>query len=115
MAVTIYHNPRCSTSRKVLEAIRAHGVEPRIVLYLETPPDRATLSRLLEAAGCKPSQAVRRKEAAYEAQGLGAAGTTEETVLAAMLAHPILIERPLVETPKGVRLCRPAERVEELF
>jgi arsenate reductase len=115
MAATIYHNPRCSTSRKVLEAIRAHGVEPEIVLYLETPPDRAVLTGLLARAGLTAGDILRRKEPLYKELGLDAPGTSDAQVLDALLAHPILIERPLVETGKGVRLCRPVELVEELF
>ncbi len=110
---TIYHNPRCSTSRNVLEAIRATGVEPTIVEYLKTPPSRDGLRKLLDDAGLKPSEAVRKREALYTELGL--ADADEETIFAAMADNPILIERPIVVTDKGTRLARPAATVEEIL
>jgi arsenate reductase len=115
MGVTIYHNPRCRTSRKVLEAIRARGVEPEIIAYLATPPSAATLANLLRRAGLPVREAVRRKEALFGSLGLDAPGVTEAALLAAMAAHPILIERPIVVTEAGVRLCRPPERLAEIL
>lgn len=115
MSVTIYHNPRCGTSRKVLEAIRARGIEPVIVEYLKTPPDAATLSRLLVAMGIPARALLRRKEAAFAELGLDDPAKAEAALVAAMAAHPILIERPIVVTEKGAVLCRPAERVQELL
>lgn len=110
---TIYHNPRCSTSRTVLGLIRDAGVEPTVVKYLETPPDRAGLQRLLDDAGLRPSQAVRRREALYKELGL--ADADEDTVFEAMLAHPVLIERPFVVTDKGTVLARPAASVSTVL
>lgn len=112
-SATIYHNPRCSTSRTVLESIRAAGVEPTIVKYLETPPSRETLRKLLDDAGLKPSQAVRKREALYKELGL--ADADEDTIFAAMVDNPILIERPIVVTDKGTRLARPAASVAEIL
>ena len=115
MAVTIFHNPRCGTSRTTLELIRAAGIEPVVVEYLRTPPTRDRLAQLLRDAGLRPRDALRRKEALYEELGLDDPSLSEDALLAAMVEHPILIERPLVESPAGVRLCRPAERVRELL
>jgi arsenate reductase len=112
MAVTIYHNSRCSTSRRTLDYIRAAGVEPNIVNYLETPPTRAELADLIGQMGLQPADVVRRKEALFGELGLADAGPDE--LLEAMAAHPILIERPIVVSPSGVRLCRPAEKVGEI-
>lgn len=114
VAVTIYHNPRCSTSRKTLDHLRAAGIEPEIVLYLDAPPSRAELARLIDAMGVQPADIVRRKEPLFAELGLGAAGTEQARILDAMAEHPILIERPIVVAPGGVRLCRPAERVAEI-
>lgn len=111
--VTIYHNPKCSNSRGALELIRAAGIAPTIIEYLATPPDRAELADLLRRAGLTPRQAVRTKEALYREFDLDAAD--EDALLNAMVAHPVLIERPLVVTPKGVRLCRPPEQVLDLL
>ncbi|MGB3865223.1 MAG: arsenate reductase (glutaredoxin) [Xanthobacteraceae bacterium] len=109
MDVTIYHNSRCSNSRGALELIRAAGIEPTIVEYLTMPPSRAVLKDLLRRAGLTPRQAIRAKEALYRDLKLDAAD--DDALLDAMVAHPVLIERPLVVTPNGVRLCRPPERV----
>ena len=115
MDITIYHNPRCGTSRNTLAAIREAGHEPRVVEYLATPPTRAELRAMLAAAGLTPRAALRSKEALVRELGLDAPGVSGEAVLDAMLAHPVLIERPFVVTPKGVRLCRPVERVRDIL
>jgi arsenate reductase len=111
--VTIYHNPKCSNSRGTLDLIRAAGIAPTIVEYLATPPARAELADLLQRAGLSPRQAIRAKETLYRELNLAAAD--DDALLDAMVAHPVLIERPLVVTPKGVRLCRPPERVLDLL
>ena len=111
--ITIYHNPQCSTSRATLGLIRDAGIEPHIVEYLKTPPSRAVLADLLTRAGLTPRQAIRTKEALYRELRLDAAD--DDALLDAMIAHPVLIERPLVATSDGVRLCRPSELVVELL
>jgi arsenate reductase len=111
--ITIYHNPRCGTSRTVLGILTDAGLEPEVVRYLDTPPSRDELRALLDAAGLKPSQAIRRKESVYA--DLGLETVDEETLLAAMAENPILIERPIVVTDKGTRLARPAETVREIL
>lgn len=111
--VTIYHNPNCSNSRGALELIHAAGITPTVVEYLETPPSRAELADLLRRAGLTPREAIRTKETLYRELNLAAAD--DDAMLDAMIAHPVLIERPLVVTAKGVRLCRPPERVLDLF
>lgn len=113
MDVTIYHNPKCSNSRGALELIRAAGITPTIIDYLKTPPSRAELADLLRRAGLTPRQAIRTKEALYRDLKLDAAD--DAALLDAMAAQPVLIERPLVVTPNGVRLCRPPERVLDLL
>jgi arsenate reductase len=113
--ITIYHNPQCGTSRNTLAMIRNSGVEPRVIDYLKSPPHRATLQALIAATGQPVIEAVRRKEAAFTELGLDAPGTTDEQLIDAMLAHPILINRPLVVTPLGTRLCRPSERVLDIL
>ena len=115
MAVTIYHNPACSTSRRTLALIREAGIEPAVVQYLKTPPDRPTLERLIAAMGIPARGLLRRKEALYRELGLADPGLSDEAAIDAMLAHPILIERPVVETDRGVRLCRPPETVREIL
>lgn len=115
MDITIYHNPRCGTSRNTLAAIREAGHEPQVVEYLANPPSREQLARLIADAGLQPRDAVRRKEALYAELGLDRPEVTDAALLDAMAAHPILIERPFVVTPNGVRLCRPFERVREVF
>jgi arsenate reductase (glutaredoxin) len=112
-SATIYHNPRCSTSRTVLETIRGAGVEPKIIEYLKTPPTRDELRTLLDDAGRKPSEAVRKRESLYKELGL--ADADEETIFAAMVDNPILIERPIVVTDKGTRLARPPASVTEIL
>jgi arsenate reductase len=115
MPVTIYHNPKCATSRKVLEALRARGAKPRIVEYLKTPPDRKTLQALLKAMRMEPRDLLRRRGTPYDALDLDNPGLNRERLIDAMLQHPILIERPIVVTDKGTRLCRPPERLEEIL
>ena len=111
----IYHNPRCSTSRTTLGLIRDAGVEPRIVEYLKTPPTRDELRDLIKRAGLTPRQVIRTKENLYRELKLDDPAVTEGQLLDAMVTHPILIERPLVATAKGVRLCRPPESVIDLL
>ena len=115
MEITIYHNPRCGTSRNTLAAIREAGHEPQVVEYLVNPPTREQLARLIADAGLQPRDAVRRKEALYAELGLDRPEVDDPALLDAMTTHPILIERPFVVTPKGVRLCRPFERVREIL
>ena len=115
MTITIYHNPACGTSRNTLEMIRQSGTEPRIVEYLKTPPTRAELTRLIAAMGLTPRQLLRQKGALYDELGLADPNLDDDALLDAMMAHPILINRPIVVTPLGTRLCRPAERVLEIL
>ncbi|HEY4923582.1 MAG TPA: arsenate reductase (glutaredoxin) [Roseiarcus sp.] len=115
MDAIIYHNPACETSRNVLAMIRNSGVEPHIVEYLKSPPTRLLLSQLLARAGLTARQILREKDTPFQALGLGDPSLGEEALLDAIGAHPILINRPLVVTPKGVRLCRPSERVLDLL
>jgi arsenate reductase len=109
----IYHNPRCSTSRKTLELLHASGIEPEVVEYLKTPPSRAELSTMIRAAGIEVRAAVRNREALYAELELDDA--TDDQLLDAMAEHPILIERPFVVTPKGTRLARPVDTVREIL
>ncbi len=113
--VTIYHNPSCATSRKVLAAIRASGAEPRVIEYLKTPPSRAELKSLLSRMGMTPRALLRRRGTPFDELGLDDLKQSDDALIDAMLAHPILIERPIVVTERGVRLCRPAERLAEIF
>jgi len=115
VAVTIYHNPGCSNSRGALALIRAAGIEPTIIEYLKHPPDRATLAALLERMGFSARELLRPKESLYAELGLEAAHWSEEQLIGHMVAHPVLMNRPIVVTPRGVRLCRPPERVLELL
>ncbi|PWF43387.1 arsenate reductase (glutaredoxin) [Massilia glaciei] len=115
MDITIYHNNRCGTSRNTLEMIRNTGVEPTVVAYLEQPPTRAALSGMIAKAGLTVREAMRSKEALFEELRLDAPGVGDEALLDAMLAHPILINRPFVVTPLGVRLCRPSELVLDIL
>lgn len=110
---TIYHLPRCSTSRKTLERLRDAGVEPTVVKYLDEGWTKDQLRQLFEDAGLTPAQAVRRRESLYAELDL--AGATDEQLLEAMVAHPILVERPFVVTEKGTRLARPVESVDEIL
>ena len=115
MSATIYHNPLCGTSRKTLEILRESGEEPRIVEYLKTPPDRAELKGLYERAGIRPRDGLRAKESLAQELGLNRPEATDDEILDAMVEHPILIERPIVETQKGVRVCRPQDTVREIL
>ena len=115
MDVILYHNPACGTSRNVLALIRNSGVEPHIIDYQKCPPTRALLAQLIERAGLTTREMLRKKGTPFEELGLGDLTLSDDTLLEAMMAHPILIERPLVVTPKGVRLCRPSERVIDLL
>jgi arsenate reductase len=115
MTVTIYHNPSCGTSRNTLAMIRESGEEPVIVEYLKHPPDRARLRALADAMGLPVRALLREKGTPYAELDLGNSKWTDDQLLDFMLSHPILIQRPIVETPKGVRICRPAETVLELL
>lgn len=115
MDITIYHNPACGTSRNTLALIRNAGVDPEVIEYLKTPPSRATLARLIKDAGLSVRQALREKEKLFAELGLADASLTDEQLLDAMLAHPILINRPFVMTPAGTRLCRPSELLLEIL
>ena len=112
---TIYHNPKCGTSRKVLGWLREAGIEPNIVEYLKTPPTTAKMKALLKDMGLTPREVLRRKEAAYAELNLDSPEKTDADLLAALAAHPILMERPILVTPKGTVLCRPAERAREVM
>ncbi len=115
MDVIIYHNPDCGTSRNVLAMIRNSGVEPHIVEYLKCPPTRLFLTQLLARAGLAVREILREKGTPYHDLGLGDPDLSDDALLDAIAAHPILINRPRVVTPKGVRLCRPSERVLDLL
>ena len=115
MTVTIYHNPACGTSRNVLALIRNSGEEPRVVEYLKTPPDRAELVELIRRMGIPVRGLLRRKDTPYDALGLDAPTFTDDQLIDLMLAQPILINRPIVVTPLGVRLCRPSEAVLDIL
>ena len=113
--VTIYHNPACGTSRNTLALIRNAAVEPTVIEYLKTPPDRTTLIDLLRRMGMHPRQLLREKGALYGELGLAADHWTDDQLIDQMLAHPILINRPIVVTPWGVKLCRPSEAVLDIL
>ena len=113
--VKIYHNPDCGTSRNVLAMIRNAGIEPEIVLYLETPPARARLAAMIAASGLCVRQVLREKCTPYAELGLAEDNWSDEQLLDFMMAHPILINRPLVVTPLGTRLCRPSEVVLDIL
>ena len=115
MDATIYHNPQCGTSRNTLGLIRNAGIEPTVIEYLKNPPDRATLVDLIQRAGLSVRDAVREKGTPFAELGLDNPATTDEQLIDAMLAHPILINRPFVVTPAGVRLCRPSEAVLDIL
>ncbi len=115
MTVTIYHNPDCGTSRNTLAMIRASGETPVVIEYLKTPPDKARLTALLDAMGHTPRALLREKGTPYAELGLDDPKWSDAELIDVMLAHPILINRPIVETPNGTRLCRPSERVLELL
>jgi arsenate reductase (glutaredoxin) len=109
----IYHNPKCSTSRKTLDLLRDNGIEPAVIQYLKTPPSRAELVRMIRDAGIEVRTAVRKREPLYAELNL--ADATDDRLLDAMAEHPILIERPFVVTPKGTRLGRPIDAVREIL
>ncbi|ODT14457.1 MAG: arsenate reductase (glutaredoxin) [Kaistia sp. SCN 65-12] len=115
MSITIFHNPACGTSRNTLAMIRQSGEEPTVIEYLKTPPSRDTLVALLAAMKLAPRAVLREKGTPYAELGLGDLSLTDDALLDAMMAHPILINRPIVVTDKGVRLCRPSERVLDLL
>ena len=115
MNAVIYHNPKCGTSRNTLALIRHAGIEPEVIEYLVHPPSRARLAELIASAGLRVRDAIRQKEAPYLALGLDDATLGDDALLDAMLAHPILINRPLVQTDRGTRLCRPSEVVLEIL
>jgi arsenate reductase len=115
MDITIYHNTNCSTSRNTLAAIRAAGIEPHVVEYMATPPSRDELKRMIAAAGLSVRDAMRPKEPVYAELKLDDPSLSDDALLDAMLAHPILMNRPFVVTPNGVRLCRPMERLQEIM
>lgn len=115
MDITIYHNPRCGTSRNTLALIRNTGVEPQVVEYLLAPPDRATLAGMIAKAGLSVREAMRSKEQVFADLGLGDPAIGDDALLDAMLANPVLINRPFVVTPVGARLCRPSEAVLEIL
>lgn len=115
MKATIFHNPKCGTSRKTLEILRDSGCDVWVHEYLKNPPSRDELLRLYERAGLTPREGLRAKEPLAQELGLTRAEATDAEILDAMIAHPILIERPIVETKNGVRLCRPQDRVREIL
>ena len=113
MSARIYHNPKCSTSRRTLDLLRDNGIEPEIVQYLKTPPTRAELAAMIKDAGIDVRTAVRKREAQYSELNL--ADASDDELLDAMAAHPILIERPFVVTGKGTRLARPIDAVHDIL
>jgi len=113
--VIIYHNPECGTSRNTLAMIRNAGIEPHVVEYLKSPPSRALLVQLMERAGITPRQLLREKAAPYAELGLEDEELADDALIDAMMGHPILINRPLVVSPLGVRLCRPSEAVLDIL
>ena len=115
MTVTIFHNPRCSTSRTILAQLQERDLDVRVVEYLKQPPDRATLDVLLRLLGIGPRGLMRPKEAVYGELGLDDPALSDDRLIDAILAHPILIERPIVITPKGARICRPVEKLSEIL
>ena len=115
MDVVIYHNPACGTSRNTLAMIRNAGIEPHVVEYLKTPPSRALLGHLLARAGLSVRDALRKKGTPYAELGLADPALSDAQLLDAFEAHPILLDRPLVVSPRGVRLCRPSETVLDLL
>jgi arsenate reductase len=115
MTVTIYHNPSCGTSRNTLAMIRNAGIEPQVIEYLKTPPGRQELRSLVDRMGIGVRGLLRQKEAVYGELGLDRAGLTDDQLLDAMVQHPILMNRPVVVTPLGVKLCRPSEEVLDIL
>ena len=115
MTITIYHNPDCGTSRNALAMIRQSGEEPNVILYLENPPSRETVKQLVAAAGLTVRKALRQKDTPFAELGLDSPELDDEALLDAIETHPILLNRPFVVTPKGVRLCRPSEVVLDIL
>ena len=115
MHVKIYHNPRCSKSRQTLELLKDHQVEPEVIEYLKTPPDKATLKKILQQLALSPRDLMRRKETEYKENQLDDPSLSDEQLIDAMLKHPKLIERPIVVTDKGVAIGRPPEKVLEVL
>lgn len=115
MSVTIYHNPNCGTSRNTLAMIRASGIEPTVIEYLKTPPARETLVKLMKKLKARPRDILRQKGTPYDELGLEDESLSDEQLIDAMMAHPILMNRPIVVTNKGARLCRPSEVVLEIL
>lgn len=113
--IIVYHNPACGTSRNTLAMIRNAGIEPHVVEYLKTPPSRALLEQLIDRAGMRPRDLLREKGTPYAELGLDDESLSDAALVDAMIAHPILINRPLVVSPLGVTLCRPSERVLDLL
>lgn len=113
--VKIYHNPKCGTSRKTLAIIQESGVEPEVIEYLKTPPSRAELEALIADMGATPRDVLRERGTPYEELGLNDESLSDDDILDAMMAHPILIQRPVVVGPGGTRLCRPSETVHEVL
>ncbi|WP_277982710.1 arsenate reductase (glutaredoxin) [Sphingomonas faeni] len=113
--IVIYHNPECGTSRNTLAMIRNAGIEPHVVEYLKTPPARALLVELIDRAGFTPRDLLREKGTPYSELGLGDTSLSDDALVDAMMAHPVLINRPLVVSPLGVKLCRPSEVVLDLL
>lgn len=115
MSITIYHNPRCSKSREALQLLKDRQLEPAVVEYLKTPPDAATLRQLLDMLGLRPRELMRRKEKLYKALGLDDPGLSDEALIAAMVANPVLIERPIVVTGGKAALGRPPQQVLDIL
>ena len=115
MSMTIYHNPKCGTSRNTLEMIRESGVEPQVIEYLETPPSREELVDLIKRTGLPVRDILRQKGTPYDELGLGEDRWTDDQLIDFMMEHPILINRPIVVSEKGVHLCRPSEKVLDLL
>jgi len=115
MTITIYHNPKCGTSRNTLEMIRKSGVEPKIIEYLKTPPSRGELAGLIKRMGIPVREVLRQKGTPYDELGLGEDKWSDDELIDFMMEHPILINRPIVVSEKGVRLCRPSEKVMDLL
>lgn len=112
---TIYHNPRCSKSREALQRLQELGIDPQIVEYLNTPYTQKQLVDLIQRAGLKVREAIRSNEPLYTTLGLNSAECSDEALIAAMVAHPVLVNRPIVVTEKGVRLCRPIAALDEIL
>ena len=115
MEITIYHNPKCGTSRTVMGKIRDAGLEPQVIEYLVTPPSRQDMIKLLKDMGMRPRDILRRKGTPYDELGLDNPQLSDDDLLDALGKHPILMERPVVVSPNGTRVCRPADRVDDLL